>query len=345
MADKIPGSPKKEPVKKAEAKKPESPKVKKAETPTKTAEAPKKTEATKATESPKKAETQTKTAEAPKKTEAPKTAEAPKKTEAPKQAVAPKKAEAPKTAVVSSKTTPSTVPVPETHLKKRKRNQERLAKEKKDRFETLKSNREKRRQIFKRAEKYIKEYRDQEKSLIHLRRTAKSGGNFFIEPEPKLAFVVRIRGIIGLHPKPRKILQLLRLRQINNGTFVRLNKATKEMLRLVEPYITYGNPNAKTVRELIYKRGFGKINRQRIPITDNVIVEKSLGKYGIICVEDVIHEIYTVGPHFKEVNKFLWTFKLNPPRGGWNTIKKHYNEGGDFGNREDKINALIRRMN
>lgn len=41
-------------------------------------------------------------------------------------------------------------------------------------------------------------------------------------------------------PKPRKILQLLRLLQINNGVFVKVTKATAEMLRLVEPYITYG---------------------------------------------------------------------------------------------------------
>ena len=41
-------------------------------------------------------------------------------------------------------------------------------------------------------------------------------------------------------PKPRKILQLLRLLQINNGIFVRVTRATEQMLRLVEPYITYG---------------------------------------------------------------------------------------------------------
>lgn len=41
-------------------------------------------------------------------------------------------------------------------------------------------------------------------------------------------------------PKPRKVLQLLRLLQINNGVFVKVNKATEQMLRLVEPYITYG---------------------------------------------------------------------------------------------------------
>lgn len=50
----------------------------------------------------------------------------------------------------------------------------------------------------------------------------------------------------------RKVLQLFRLRQINNAVFVRLNKATLNMLRICEPYITWGYPNLKTVREVRY---------------------------------------------------------------------------------------------
>jgi ribosomal protein L30/L7E len=42
-------------------------------------------------------------------------------------------------------------------------------------------------------------------------------------------------------PKPRKIMQLLRLLQINNGVFVKVTRATQQMLRLIEPYITYGS--------------------------------------------------------------------------------------------------------
>ena len=49
-----------------------------------------------------------------------------------------------------------------------------------------------------------------------------------------------IPSINEIAPKPRKILQLLRLLQINNGVFVKVTKATEQMLRLVEPYVTYG---------------------------------------------------------------------------------------------------------
>ena len=105
-------------------------------------------------------------------------------------------------------------------------------------------------------------------------------------------------------------------------------------------------PNLKTVRELIYKRGYGKVDKQRIPLTDNATIEAALGKYDILSVEDLVHEIYTVGPNFKQVASFLWPFKLSNPTGGWRQRKfKHFIEGGDHGNREGNINKLIRQMN
>merc|ERR1712091_431328 len=66
----------------------------------------------------------------------------------------------------------------------------------------------------------------------------------------------------------KKVLQLFRLRQINNGVFIKLNKATTNMLRICEPYITWGAPNLKSVRELVYKRGFVKIDGNRTAITN-----------------------------------------------------------------------------
>lgn len=140
------------------------------------------------------------------------------------------------------------------------------------------------------------------------------------------------------------------------------------MLRISEPYITWGYPNLKSVRELIYKRGFVKVSLwncilyyifllivffflfssqhkgQRIPITDNFTIERKLKSKQIQCVEDLVHEITTVGPNFKWASNFLWPFKLNTPTGGWRKKNNHYVNGGDFGNREDKVNNLLRKM-
>ena len=234
--------------------------------------------------------------------------------------------------------------VPETILKRRKIRAAQRAGALKNKLNRVKKAKVKKTEIFKRAEQYLKEYRTKQKQTLALKRQAKKVGNFYVPDEPKLAFVVRIKGVNKIHPRPRKVLQLLRLRQINNGVFVKLNKATIQMLRIADPYIAWGYPSQKIIRQLVYKRGYVKENRQRQPLTNNNIVERNLGKRDIICVEDMIHQIWTVGPHFKQVTNFLWPFKLSNPLGGFNKKSNHFVEGGDYGNREDQINKLLERM-
>jgi large subunit ribosomal protein L7e len=252
--------------------------------------------------------------------------------------------------------------VPESLLKKRKR-VESIAKARKELAASQKAKSDKNKnEYFKRAEKYVEEYRKKETTLYQNLRSAKKEGKFFVPPESKLFFVIRIRGINGVSPRVRKVLQLFRLLQIHNGVFVRVNKATINMLRMIEPYVAYGYPNLKSVKDLIYKRGYGKViantinekgetvfskvDRQgaRVPLTDNAIIEKVLGSKDIICMEDLIHEVFTVGPNFKAAANFLWPFKLNSPNGGFRRKRLHYIEGGDYGNREEDINALIKQM-
>jgi large subunit ribosomal protein L7e len=180
--------------------------------------------------------------------------------------------------------------------------------------------------------------------LVEKLRSAKDKGQIYVPAEAKLFLVIRTKGINAVPPKERKILQLFRLRQISNAVFVRRNKATENLLRKIEPYITFGYPSRGTISKLIYKRGFGKVNRQRIPLSSNFVVEQVLGKKNIICVEDLINEIATVGPAFKEAANFLWPIKLNSTRGGVIDKRRSYLNHGLFGNREQAINAFVRRM-
>ncbi|KAL4839225.1 hypothetical protein H8958_016208 [Nasalis larvatus] len=183
----------------------------------------------------------------------------------------------------------------ETLKKKRRNFAELKIKRLRKKFAQKMLRKPRRKLIYEKAKHYHKECRQLYRTEIRMARMARKAVNFYVPAEPKLAFVIRIRGINGVSPKIRKVLQLLRLRQIFNGTFVKLNKASINMLRIVEPYIAWGYPNLKSVNELIYKRGYDKINKKRIALTDNALIAQSLGKYGIICMEDLIHEIYTVG--------------------------------------------------
>lgn len=99
----------------------------------------------------------------------------------------------------------------------------------------------------------MKEYLAKEQEEIRLKRAARASGDFYVPAEPKVYFVIRIRGINEIAPKPRKILQLFRLLQINNGVFVKVTKATQQMLRLIEPYVAYGLVFFDTILLLLMK--------------------------------------------------------------------------------------------
>nr|BAN38652.1 60S ribosomal protein L7, putative [Entamoeba histolytica] len=199
-------------------------------------------------------------------------------------------------------------------------------------------------EVIKRTIQNHKDIEAAKKAVYLAKKKAEINGDLYAEADPKLIVAIRIRGINGVSPKIRKILKLLRLRQINNAVFIKANASTIKMLRLVDPYVTYGYPTLETVQKLIYKRGALKINGNRMPITSNCMIKKTLGDKDIICADDLIHEIYTVGKHFKEVNNKLAPFKLNGAKIAEKNKKIHFILGGGFGNRELLINKLLAKM-
>ena len=102
----------------------------------------------------------------------------------------------------------------------------------------------------------IKGIREKEKSS---KRLAAVNKQYFVPAESPVAFVIRIRGICEMAPKDRKILQLLRLRQLHNGVFIKLTNATIQMLNRVNPYIAWGYPSYETIKKLVLKRGYLKV--------------------------------------------------------------------------------------
>lgn len=68
----------------------------------------------------------------------------------------------------------------------------------------------------------------------------------------------------------------------------------------------YRVPSRKIVSELIYKKGFANVEKKRVQINTNELIEKELGKIGLLCIEDLVHEIVKTGEHFDDANNFLW---------------------------------------
>lgn len=200
------------------------------------------------------------------------------------------------------------------------------------------------------ALKLQKQYKEHVRSIIDLKRQAKQNGGLYRPAESKVVFVIRLKGINKLCPKVRKIFQLFRLRQINNGVFLPVNKATTEMLKVIDPYVAYGYPSISMIRKLLYKRGYLKVGKkgsyQRIRIQDNSIIQEKLASKGVFGIEGMVRELFFCGEQFKAVSSLLWPFKLSSPNGGFVRKSTRFTEarGGDCGNREHLINKLIDRM-
>lgn len=82
-------------------------------------------------------------------------------------------------------------------MKKRKQNAEARAARARAVILQKKKQQETKREIFKRAEKYVREYKRQEQDSVRLRRIARKHKNFYVPAQSSLAFVVRIRGYFG----------------------------------------------------------------------------------------------------------------------------------------------------
>ncbi|XP_016091173.1 60S ribosomal protein L7-like 1 [Sinocyclocheilus grahami] len=198
---------------------------------------------------------------------------------------------------------------------------------------------------FKRLEEFLKNSKRRNRDETRLARLKQRPLPPMPPAKNSLVFAVRIREIKGVSPKVMKAVQMLRLRKIFSGTFVKVSKASIKMLKTVEPYVAWGYPNLKSVRELILKRGLARIDKRRIPLTDNTLIEQHLGQYGIICLEDLIHEIYSTGKNFKVVNNFLCPFRLSVPRHAAKDKVGLLKDVGDPGPRAEDINTIIRKLN
>ncbi|XP_068432916.1 60S ribosomal protein L7-like 1 [Clinocottus analis] len=198
---------------------------------------------------------------------------------------------------------------------------------------------------FKRLEDFLKDSHKRHRDDTRIQRAEHRPRPPLPAAKSKLAFAVRIRQINGVSPKVMKVVQMLRLRKIFSGAFVKINKTSVAMMKMVEPYVAWGFPNLKSVRELILKRGQTRVGRRRVPLTDNTFIEQHMGKHGIICLEDLIHEIYSVGTSFRATNNFLLPFRLSVARHAAKDKAGLLKDLGKPGFRGADINTIIRQLN
>jgi large subunit ribosomal protein L7e len=157
----------------------------------------------------------------------------------------------------------------------------------------------------------------------------------------KLVFCIRIRSPTSMPEQVKNILTKLRLLSIHQGVFLKYDDATRKMLHLVEPWVVYGPAPEAVITDLLERRGHGRIDKERVPLSDNVLIEEALGKYNIVCKEDLIHEIVTVGEHFHQASQFLWPFTLSDSKTKFERGTLKLKDGKEYGDRGEAIVEYI----
>jgi len=181
--------------------------------------------------------------------------------------------------------------------------------------------------------------------------------------------VVRVAATKNL-PKPiQRKLRMLGLQGQWLAMLVRYTPNLAKLLNDVLQYVTYGIPTRALINDLVLKKGriqdpaHRQLRRPKT-ITSNAVIETALGKYGVICIEDVVDVLATALDGFKKdpfvvlpnekkiprweqfeaVAKMVNPFRLNWRRNTINERVMPFNRGGSWGNRGELIGKFVETL-
>jgi large subunit ribosomal protein L30 len=148
---------------------------------------------------------------------------------------------------------------------------------------------------------------------------------------------IRIRGSVNVKPNIKHTLQLLRLNRVNHCVLIEENKVMKGMLQVIKDYVTWGEINNEELSKLISLRGKIKGDKK---LTDEYIKSSTsfdnISKLSKSIIENKFN--------YRDIPDVKPLFRLNPPKKGYEGIKRSFKNNGALGYRGDNINKLIERM-
>ncbi|KYK33714.1 MAG: 50S ribosomal protein L30 [Thermoplasmatales archaeon SG8-52-3] len=148
---------------------------------------------------------------------------------------------------------------------------------------------------------------------------------------------IRVRGVINIKPDIKKTLQLLNLTRVNHCVLLEEKPSIKGMLHVAKDYITWGEVEKDILVKLIEKRG--KLEGEK-EITEKYL--KSATSYNNL--DKLTQAIIDNKFKYKDIPDVKSVFRLNPPKKGYEGIKRSYAKKGALGYRGKDINKLIERM-
>ncbi|MGC8975302.1 MAG: 50S ribosomal protein L30 [Thermoprotei archaeon] len=150
--------------------------------------------------------------------------------------------------------------------------------------------------------------------------------------------IIRLRGLSGVPPDVAETLRKLRLTRKYTAVIYPKTPSIEGMLAVVKDWVTWGEINEETLKELLIKRGRLAGNK---PITEELIKEKFS-----MSIDEFVKALINGKLQLHKLDNIIKpVFRLHPPKGGFKkSTRKPIGSDGELGYRGSEINKLLLKM-
>lgn len=153
-----------------------------------------------------------------------------------------------------------------------------------------------------------------------------------------LYVIIRLRGLSGVSPDVAETLRKLRLTRKYTAVIYPKSPSIEGMLAVVKDWVTWGEIDENTLKELLVRRGRLVGNK---PITEEFIKNK----FGMN-IDDFVKALIDGKLQLHKLDDLIKpVFRLHPPKGGFKkSTRKPMGSDGELGYRGSEINKLLLKM-
>jgi large subunit ribosomal protein L7e len=175
----------------------------------------------------------------------------------------------------------------------------------------------------KQLESFLFEVQRRKQDLYRWKRVQKKKVRQWKVTNEKKGVIVAVRNMYKHAERRTKgVMRELRLAKPNHVVFLRNTAENLQKLESIKTFAYWGFPNKNLVTAMMQKKAAlaqADEEQKTVVLSDNALVEEHLGHMGMLCVEDLVHEVYKAGPQFDDILRALKPFHVADTR----THEKH----------------------
>jgi large subunit ribosomal protein L30 len=149
--------------------------------------------------------------------------------------------------------------------------------------------------------------------------------------------VVQVRGVVKTRREIKDTLAMLRLHHINHCVVIPDTPEYLGMIRKVKDFVAYGEVDPEILGTVLATRGRLVGNR---PLTDEYVKTNS----PFASIAEFAGAMARGEATLRDLPGLKPVMRLHPPRKGYRTLKRTFQQGGALGYYGKEINTLLYKM-